>query len=261
MMKQLALKRRGLLLCLALPFFLILSCGAPEKNRLKQNDEVSRRYFDMGIVNLRDGDTQRALVNFQKALAAEPGNPDIFNGLGLVYFARNELDSAVQNFKKALELDPALAEVHNNLGSALAVQGKKEEAIVHFQAALKSLNYPTPENVYYNMGLIYLDSRDYDQAAHHFNQAINYRATFAPAYLQLGRINAYLGNWKSAIAYYTQALRFNPTLSEAKLLLSGAYIQDGKRKLAREILLELIKEDPVSPWAIQASELLGSIPK
>lgn len=241
--------------------FLLLSCGGPEENRLKQNKEFSKSYFDLGVANLRDGDTQGALINFRKALEADPKNPAIYNGLGLVYYARNELEPAITNFNKALELDNTLADVHNNLGSTLAAQGKTQEAMAHFQEALKNIAYPTPENVYYNMGLIAMDAGDYDQASRHFNQALKYRATFAPAYFQLGRINAYRSNWKSAIVYYNQALRFNPALSEAKLLVSVAYLQEGNNKLARERLVEVIKEDPVSPWALQAKELLGSIPK
>ena len=47
-----------------------------------------------------------------------------------------QYDKAIAEWKKALEMSPDDAEAHNNLGVALAGTGKFDEAIAHYQKAL-----------------------------------------------------------------------------------------------------------------------------
>ena len=83
----------------------------------------------------KDGKFKEGLPFYQKALAAYPGDPDIFCDMGYSLYLQGRLVEAEINLRQALALAPDKARAHNNLGLVLAASDRSEEALAEFRRA------------------------------------------------------------------------------------------------------------------------------
>ena len=72
--------------------------------------------FDDGLKLFQDGDYDKALLEFQKIIDADPQNAESIYFLGLTYFKLENHDKAIPLFEKALELDAEFKESYLSLG-------------------------------------------------------------------------------------------------------------------------------------------------
>ena len=73
-----------------------------------------------------------------------------------------------------------------------------------------------------NLGLTLAERGLYDEALHHFKQAISINPNFANAYMNIGSYYLLHGEYDSAIQYYQKAIDIESGLTKAKLLLDKA---------------------------------------
>ena len=59
-----------------------------------------------GMSFLEDGRYEEALDCFEKILASNPDNPDIWNKKGVALRSLGRYDEAIESFNKALEITP-----------------------------------------------------------------------------------------------------------------------------------------------------------
>ncbi len=90
-----------------------------------------------GYDHLAHGDSERAEVAFEHALAFDPDCPEALNGAGIVERTRDRLDEARRRFERAVRLEPDFAEGHANLGETLLAMGRARAAQSEFEAALR----------------------------------------------------------------------------------------------------------------------------
>ncbi len=83
------------------------------------------------------GQSDAALVHFQKALKNRPEHELTYNNIGSTLAGRGQIDDAIVFFRKAVELNPDFVDAHDNLGRALASRGRLDEAAVHFRTSLE----------------------------------------------------------------------------------------------------------------------------
>ena len=129
---------------------------------------------------------------WQDAIAKNPQNARAFNNLGSYLDSRGEYAEALPYLQKAAALKPDFAEALFNLGLANAGLKQKDLAIFYYRQAL-ALQPANPE-ILYNLGVVYMD-----------------KGMFAPA-----------------AAVFQEALRLDPTLSQARMFLQYARQQLGK---------------------------------
>ena len=105
-----------------------------------------------------------------------------YNGLGVTYMYANKylneavLGQALYNFEKAIEHDRYFTEAYSNLAACYYEMGKDEEAVEIY----KRLINIKPEIAvnYYNLGILYVFKKDYDNAIKYFKQAIRLQPGF-----------------------------------------------------------------------------------
>jgi len=73
---------------------------------------------------------------------------------GFTYQDQGDLDKAIDEYKKAVELNSNHLKAHMNLGAVYMRQEKYDQAIEEFSAVVK-LNY-YHANAHYNLGYIYI---------------------------------------------------------------------------------------------------------
>src|SRR6266404_4003004 len=87
----------------------------------------------MAILYDQHGKFDQSLPLYQKALAAKPGDPDIFCNWGYSMYLQDRLGEAEMNLRQALALQPDHRRAHNNLGMVLARLNRGEDALTEFR--------------------------------------------------------------------------------------------------------------------------------
>ena len=101
------------------------------------------------LLDLRRPD--EAIVQYQKAIQADPKFSYAYNGRGVTLGVLNRSGEAIAQFRKAIALDPNYALAYKNWGNALKALKRPEEAIVQYRKAIEL--DPKKANAYYNWGL------------------------------------------------------------------------------------------------------------
>ena len=89
----------------------------------------------LAVVHDRLGRFQESAGYYAKALAAAPGDAEIFCDKGYSLYLQRRWAEADMCLRQAIALKPRLARAHNNLGLLLARDGKVDEALAEFRAA------------------------------------------------------------------------------------------------------------------------------
>lgn len=105
------------------------------------------RYFEaqfyLGLCRYHQGDFAGAVQSFQTVAAAVPLN-EVFNNLGVAQVRVGQSTAAIASFQKALEGDDSDPDYHFNLGYTMYLDGKFDEAATGFRAVL-ARNQADPE--------------------------------------------------------------------------------------------------------------------
>lgn len=135
-----------------------------QKKTLEQEEQrrqisEAKRLNNAGVVAYHNGQYEKALELFGKALDINPGFTEGYNNLGLTYTEMHEEEKATEAFKKAIELNPDLAATYNNLGYVFYRLGSYTEAIEMYNEAIgrssdNSSAYTNLGNAYYKLDRI-----------------------------------------------------------------------------------------------------------
>jgi type IV pilus biogenesis/stability protein PilW len=209
-----------------------------------------------GSVLLQQGRYDDALKSFEKAAQLQPENATTHNMVGLCYLKLEQYDKALAAFNQALDLVPSFSDARNNRGATYLAMKQYHLAEVDFLAVLGDPTYPHRWDVYYNLGMTYLDRGQLGAAIENFRRAANASAPVFEAFLRLSEIAQRQGKTDSAIDTLEQAhIRF-PDQPEATFRLGQLLLGTGREEEGRKYLQEVAASDPSSKLAGEARKLL-----
>jgi len=105
--------------------------------------------FALGLGRLKE-----AIELFKYAIARDPVNSRAHSNLALLYMSAGQMDSAIASFRTALALNPSSEALHGQMGRALLLKGEPEAALSAIQqepSDWKLLELPL---VYYALGQV-----------------------------------------------------------------------------------------------------------
>lgn len=184
-------------------------------------------HYKMGVSYMREGNTQPAFVELQKAVHLDPNNKEILNSLGLVYLEFNELEKAKHSFIRAITIEHGYSDAHNNLGVTYLKNRQWGEAIASFERALSNTLYQTPETAYYNLGITYYMLKQYDAAITSFKNAITRAPLYHLPYYRLAICYNKTGRYGDAAAMIARAIEIDPEYKGNR----QKFIEDMKQRL------------------------------
>jgi tetratricopeptide (TPR) repeat protein len=126
----------------------------------------------LGIVADRRYAHKDAIHLYEVALEKKANNPAILNNLGMAYYLDQQYESAARTFQQALQAGGDNGKIANNLGLALAKLGHYDLA---YDAYTRGMG---PAKAYNNLGVAFLEERQYARASRCFEKAIDMQPTF-----------------------------------------------------------------------------------
>jgi tetratricopeptide (TPR) repeat protein len=155
---------------------------------LAKNPNCWVGYNNLGFAFGKNGRTDEAVVQYQKALEIHPHFAEAHTNLGNILFQRGQVDAAINQYGKALEANASYVEAHNNLGIALAQKGQVDAAMMEFREAL-ALN-PLYVQAYNNLGTALFQKGQVNDAIIQFREAVQLKPDYSDAQNNLAKATA-----------------------------------------------------------------------
>jgi tetratricopeptide (TPR) repeat protein len=119
----------------------------------KTSPSSPNTHNNLGDVYGRQGNTEKAIEEFKKAIEIKPDYADAYHNLANTYHGIGRIDEAIENYQKALNFNPRLWQSYNNLGSIYFAKGNIKLAEEYFIKAIEADPFnPEPQK---NLGILY----------------------------------------------------------------------------------------------------------
>jgi Flp pilus assembly protein TadD len=146
----------------------------------KPSLNISRR---LAVIYDRQGDYQRAIVEYEKALKHEPKNADILNDLGYCHYTHGRWADAEKCLTQAITLDSKNKRAWINLGLALGQEERYKESLEAFTKG------SSVAEAHCNLAFILLTQNKFDEAKREYQKALELQPDFALAQAAVDRLN------------------------------------------------------------------------
>jgi tetratricopeptide (TPR) repeat protein len=191
---------------------------------LAQNPDCEMALVNSGNLLAYQGQTTKAIQNYQRALQLDPNDAEAHCDLGGVLAHQGQFAEAMQHCEQALQLDPDNAQARNNLGFALASQGKWNQAVLDFERAV-AVN-PNYADAQVNLGVALAKLGRWAEAIRHYEQALQVKPDFADAHFNLGVALAHQGKLNEALSQFQQTLNLATAQGNTALVTAArAHLQ------------------------------------
>ena len=184
-----------------------------------------------GWAYYQEGDYDKAIQDYNRAIQLKPDYAFAFNNRGLAYSRERDYDRAIRDYDEAIRLKPDYPQAFGNRGLAYASKGEENQAIQNFNQAIK-LREDSPE-VFYNRGKVYAGQAHFDQAIKDYSQAIRLKPDYAEAFKERSEAFMYKYDYQSALRDINWVIELRPNDADAISSRGSFYYQ--KRDYDRAI--------------------------
>jgi len=193
-------------------------CATTLEEAIKLQNHNPKAYLIKAFLLKEDQDTTGYLRMLQLVIDQDPKEVKAFLELGSFYQERmNPL--AISYYQNGIQVDPNNVELHYNLGKMYQDLNNREEAIQEYKTAIQiNPKYVPALN---NLGYIYLDDANkYGDAVKLFTRAIAEAPTVASIVCNRGVAYEYVGDYAKARKDYEKALKLEANFEPAILGLN-----------------------------------------
>jgi len=165
----------------------------------------SVEYIKLARTYVYQGDSEKAIEMFKKAIGKDPKNADLYIELGFYGYApagKHELVEQV--FREAVKLAPDSAEGYSSLGWYFRELSQDENKHVLSEAMFKKAIEKDPQNMgaFTALGYCYISQQKYVLAEQMFLKTLEIDPEYSDAHAGLGQLYQYLGKGTAAAAHF-----------------------------------------------------------
>lgn len=185
----------------------------------------------------------KALGDYDKALALDPagecgiGMPGAaYNARGAVYSYLKQYEKALADYAKAIELKPDYAYAYANRGDIYLKLKIYDQAIAEYNSAAAA--DPAYGGVYSGRGQAYAALKQYDKAVSDYSTLIVLKSNHPGGYYARGNLYSLLKQYDRALADYDKAAELDPSSADAYNGRGIAHLLLGKSGQAKADFLK-----------------------
>ena len=227
--------------------------------------EAVKAYLDAADQHVAKDAFQDARQIFEKVLAAEPGNKDVYHKAGIVYFKEGKFAEACKALKPAFESDPENQELIGLYLEALTKAGRAGDAEEVYKKLL--VLDPARHDLHEKLYQLYLGRKDFDKALKEAVMLAEHKAEGVDFGGAAGILKEFIAAthdpMAGAVALAELFSKLGRATDGARELLSAAdvLIERGSHDDAREVLGRASLLAPDLYEVKERLERLGSAPK
>lgn len=210
--------------------------------------------INLGLVYRESGLPERAMEQFNKALALRPNNALVHTNIGATDEKLGKMDEAISEYQKAIALGPKEPDAYFALGMMKERAGKIDEAFTLYKK-VEELN-PGYIGVYNNLGSVYVVRHDFTSAATAYQKAIDIDPYYADAHFNLAFVSEKLNKLDEAAREYETTLKLEGETAKTLTALVGVYAEQNKTLETIRTLKRLLAVDPTNDFALK---FIGSL--
>lgn len=188
---------------------------------LKLNPRKVQAALTLGEALLRKGDKTKSRLIFEQLAAGMPSNPIGPYKLGMLARREKNESRAIAYFEEALKRQPRAIEPLAEISAIHLSHGKVVDARERVLQQMKAV--PGNALLYNLLGQLWLASKDAEQAAEAFKNAVKIDSSLMPAYMSLGSLYQEAGKHDQAITEFEAVLAKDPRNVQAYVLLGTLY--------------------------------------
>ncbi len=157
----------------------------------------ARELFSQGVRKGVEGEYHQALISFDEAISLDPYLADAYLYRGLAHIELRQYEKALDDFRTVIGFDHRYADqVHYFTGLAYASKGEYNEAIHHYSEALRiSPDYYS----FFQRGKAYYATGEFGRALQDFDVALNLNPGFGEVHFFRGRARYQTGLYRDAL--------------------------------------------------------------
>ncbi|RYC60108.1 hypothetical protein CHU98_g6102 [Xylaria longipes] len=216
-----------------------------------QNGEV---WGSLGHCYLMMDDLQQAYAAYQNALInlANPKEPKLWYGIGILYDRYGSLDHAEEAFSQVMQMQPDFEkanEIYFRLGIIYKQQSKYGQSLEYI------VNSPPPplteEDIWFQIGHVHEQQKDYDNAKLAYGRVLERDPNHAKVLQQLGWLHhqqsSSFQTQERAIEYLEKSVAADNGDAQSWYLLGRCYMSQQKYPKAYEAYQQAVYRDGRNP--------------
>nr|XP_014428638.1 Bardet-Biedl syndrome 4 protein isoform X2 [Pelodiscus sinensis] len=198
-------------------------------------------YAMLGKIHLLEGDTDKAIEVYKKAVEFSPENTELLTTLGLLYLQLGAYQKAFEHLGNALTYDPSNYKAILAAGSMMQTHGDFDVALTKYRVVAHTM--PESPPLWNNIGMCFFGKKKYVAAISCLKRA-NYLAPFDWKILyNLGLVHLTMQQYASAFHFLSAAVNFQPRMGELYMLLAVALtnledVENAKRSYEQAVALD-----------------------
>ncbi|XP_073917617.1 BBSome complex member BBS4 isoform X1 [Castor canadensis] len=207
-------------------------------------------YIMLGKIHLLEGDLDKAIEIYKRAVEFSPENTELLTTLGLLYLQLGVYQKAFEHLGNALTYDPANYKAILAAGSMMQTHGDFDVALTKYRVAACAV--PESPPLWNNIGMCFFGKKKYVacpplQAISCLKRA-NYLAPFDWKILyNLGLVHLTMQQYASAFHFLSAAISFQPKMGELYMLLAVALTNLEDTENAKRAYAEAVRLDKCNP--------------
>ena len=195
------------------------------------NDLAAGAWFAVGDLYHKEGDTDRALLAYDKAIQLKPDYAEAYAYRGTLMSDLGKYESAIEDYKKAIHLNLNYAKAYVDRGNAKLEQGDYESALADYNEAIRL--EPDHVETYVIRGRAKAERGDYESAFADYDVAIRLEPDYAEAYYNRGIALSKINRHTAAIMDYDRVIMLKPDNAKAYTNRGNAKVVLRKLESAR----------------------------
>lgn len=214
-----------------------VDAAVAEYKRSATLDPGANNVFSAGLSTMALGSFAEAETMLASATSAHPESAKLWLARGMVQILRDRRAQAIDSLLRSAALDPG-----NSLApTILATLSKSAQTSIRILPVVEAFAAARPKEgiAHYDYALVLskvdegnADSKTRETIASELRAAIEREPKFAAAHFQLGVFDESVGDERSAIAEFVQAVSLQPDVAQSLYRLARAYRKAGQISLA-----------------------------
>ncbi|MFZ6013703.1 MAG: tetratricopeptide repeat protein [Bacteroidota bacterium] len=215
------------------------------------NEKDGLNHAGKGHIKLLDKNAAEAKLSLDKAVSVSKSkDANVLRAVGEAFLSDSKyLIDAFNYLNKAKGINAIDPETHILLGDAYLLQNNGGESVSSYERAAKA--DPKLAKPHHKVALVYMRSRNVDIALESLNKAITIDPEYAPAFKELGEIYYLRKEAEKAVKAYESYLAITEKPGDARFQLAFFYFMAKNYEKANAIFKEVLNKPDASTTALR----------